>query len=85
VVVLGDLVALTTRRGDTIRLKGLGNLQMEASGQDGAEPCNRRSDQGHGGKKIAFLPAQGSSASTPRRAARRNSYSAAAISGGAAM
>ena len=50
--VLGDLVALTTRhlkRGDKIRLTGLGILQVrKRAGTDGTEPRDRRGHQDQG-------------------------------------
>jgi DNA-binding protein HU-beta len=60
--VLGDLVALTTRhlkKGDKIRLTGLGILQVRARpARDGRNPATGASIKIAASKKIAFRPAK---------------------------
>ena len=61
--VLGDLVTLTTRhlkRGDKIRLTGLGILQVRKRGrQDGTEPGDRRDHQDQGQQEGRVPACQG--------------------------
>jgi DNA-binding protein HU-beta len=60
--ILGDLVALTTRhlkKGDKIRLTGLGILQVRSrAARTGRNPATGESIQIKASKKIAFRPAK---------------------------
>jgi DNA-binding protein HU-beta len=60
--MLGDLVALTTRhlkKGDKIRLTGLGILQVKSrAARMGRNPATGESIQIKASKKIAFRPAK---------------------------
>jgi DNA-binding protein HU-beta len=60
--ILGDLVALTTRhlkKGDKIRLTGLGILQVRSrAARMGRNPATGESIQIKASKKIAFRPAK---------------------------
>ena len=61
-VVLGDLVVLATKhlkRGDKIRLSGLGNLQVrKRAARMGRNPAAGESVKIKASKKIAFRPAK---------------------------
>ena len=61
--VLGDLVTLTTRhlkRGDKIRLTGLGILQVrKRAATDGTEPCDWRGHQDQGQQEDRIPACQG--------------------------
>ncbi len=60
--VLGDLVALATghlKKGDRVRLSGLGILQVKArSARMGRNPATGEAIKIKAGKKIAFRPAK---------------------------
>ncbi len=61
--VLGDLVTLATKhlkKGDKIRLTGLGILQVrKRAAQDGSEPGDRRGDQDQGQQEDRFPAGEG--------------------------